>query len=157
MPGKAASLFWLALMAASPASESGFTREFLEAHNSIRADVDLPPLRWSPRLAAVAHEWATTQIVRSQFRHSRLGHGENIFEIRGGRVSPSDVVDAWASEVHDYDPRTNTCRGPKCGHYTQIVWRGTTTVGCGMARSSFRQVWVCEYDPPGNVVGQRPY
>ncbi len=45
----------------------------------------------------------------------------------------------------------------QCGHYTQIVWRGTTTLGCAVARSSFREVWVCEYSPAGNIVGQRPY
>jgi uncharacterized protein YkwD len=145
------------ISAAGPAGESRFAAEFLEAHNAVRADVDLPPLRWSEKLAEVAREWATSEIVRFQFQHSHLGHGENLFEIRGGRVTPADVVDAWASEVHDYDAPANRCRRGKCGHYTQIVWRATTAVGCGAAHSSFREVWVCEYDPPGNVVGQRPY
>src|SRR5436190_20858384 len=85
--------------AASPAGEATLAREFLEAHNAIRAHLDVPPLRWSEKLAAVARQWAMTQIVRSQFQHSRIGHGENLFEIRGGRVSPWAVVDAWASEV----------------------------------------------------------
>jgi pathogenesis-related protein 1 len=30
-------------------------------------------------------------------------------------------------------------------------------VGCGVARSGRTEVWVCNYDPPGNYVGERPY
>jgi len=44
-----------------------------------------------------------------------------------------------------------------CGHYTQIVWRDTKQVGCGVARDNRREIWVCNYDPPGNWVGHRPY
>jgi len=34
------------------------------------------------------------------------------------------------------------------------VWRGTTEVGCGHSRCNGMDVWVCEYDPPGNWEGQ---
>jgi len=46
-----------------------------------------------------------------------------------------------------------------CGHYTQVVWRSTTTVGCAMAvcKDSQEQIWVCQYQKPGNWVGQKPY
>jgi hypothetical protein len=44
-----------------------------------------------------------------------------------------------------------------CGHYTQIVWRNTKSVGCAVARGKGVEVWVCNYDPPGNYAGQRPY
>jgi pathogenesis-related protein 1 len=44
-----------------------------------------------------------------------------------------------------------------CGHYTQIVWRNTKAVGCAVGGKGAREVWVCDYDPPGNYVGQRPY
>jgi PadR family transcriptional regulator len=49
-----------------------------------------------------------------------------------------------------------SCRGV-CGHYTQIVWSNTREVGCGVARDSNREVWVCNYNPPGNWIGERPY
>jgi pathogenesis-related protein 1 len=153
--------FWILALAAAGAAntsgESAFARNVLAAHNSVREAVHLPPLKWSEKLAAVAQQWATNKIVRSQFQHSHLGHGENLFEIRGGRATSWQVVNAWASEARDYDLQKNTCRRAKCGHYTQIVWRNTAAVGCASAHSSFREVWVCEYDPPGNVVGQRPY
>jgi hypothetical protein len=83
-------------------------------------------------------------------------HGENLFMISGGSVTPAEVVQTWVAERGDYNPDANTCAGV-CGHYTQVVWRTTRGVGCGMAFDGYRQVWVCEYDPPGNVAGVRPY
>ena len=66
------------------------------------------------------------------------------------------VVDAWAAEVKDYNAKTHRCKGV-CGHYTQIVWRKSQQVGCGMAACGDTKVWVCNYDPPGNFNGERPY
>jgi hypothetical protein len=37
------------------------------------------------------------------------------------------------------------------GHFTQVVWRATTHVGCGTASCTGLVLWVCNYDPPGNV------
>jgi hypothetical protein len=88
-----------------------------------------------------------------------MGHspyGENLFGIRGASATPDQVVGNWASESGDYDYAANSCHRV-CGHYTQIVWRDSKLVGCGVARARGREVWVCEYDPPGNWVGQRPY
>jgi hypothetical protein len=38
-----------------------------------------------------------------------------------------------------------------------MVWSTTKEVGCGVARNSRREVWVCNYDPPGNYIGKRPF
>src|SRR3979409_941582 len=47
------------------------------------------------------------------------------------------------------------------GHFTQVVWKSTTKLGCAKNTCSLGGVsgtlWACEYDPPGNdpsVVGQ---
>jgi hypothetical protein len=91
------------------------------------------------------------------FRHEQnLRYGQNLFEITGGRASPQQVVDAWASERKEYDARSGTCTG-RCGHFTQIVWRTAEEVGCGSAHRGDREVWVCDYSPPGNIVGERPF
>jgi pathogenesis-related protein 1 len=132
-------------------------REMLAAHNEVRARVDVPPLRWSDRLAARAQDWATHLLQERRFYHRPHPiFGENLFEITGGRTSPSEVVGDWASEGRDYSYRANTCRG-MCGHYTQLVWNNTREVGCAVASEPGREVWVCNYDPPGNWVGERPY
>ena len=74
----------------------------------------------------------------------------------GSRASAAEVVGYWAAEARDYSYRANTCRG-MCGHYTQLVWNDTREVGCAVASEPGREVWVCNYDPPGNWVGERPY
>ena len=79
------------------------------------------------------------------------------------------MVAAWASEVQDYDYATNTCAsGKQCGHYTQLVWRDTLRTGCAHRVCTVNwpfaspsggswDFWVCDYEPPGNWVGQKPY
>lgn len=134
-----------------------WARDMIAAHNAVRARVAMPPLRWSDRLAARARDWADHLLEQQQFVH-RLNspYGENLFKISGANASPAQVVEQWASESRDYDYNSNKCRAV-CGHYTQIVWRDTREVGCGVARAEDRAVWVCNYDPPGNQVGRRPW
>lgn len=132
-------------------------QETLAAHNALRARMKLSPFQWSASLAAVSKKWADTLLSQNRFAHNpKSRYGENLFMIRGGAATPAMVVEDWASESRDYDYRRNSCRGT-CGHYTQLVWRRTRSVGCGVARGRGREIWVCSYDPPGNVVGQRPY
>ena len=46
--------------------------------------------------------------------------------------------------------------GPAVGHYTELIWRDTTHVGCAVAIRGDRAVLACRYSPPGNIDGQRP-
>jgi uncharacterized protein YkwD len=136
---------------------TSLARGMLAAHNAVRARVGMSPLAWSDRLAARSQDWADTLLARKQFIHrANSTYGENLFEIRGATASAAQVVNAWAAESRDYDYNSNRCRGV-CGHYTQIVSRDTKEVGCGVARGGGREVWVCDYDPPGNLVGKPPY
>ena len=153
-------VFGLMLLIAGQAAAQGrgqLQQELLLAHNQVRARVGVPPLAWSAELASYAQEWAERLIERREFGHRPVTPlGENLFAISGGVSSPRKVVGVWAAEGKDYNYRTNRCRGV-CGHYTQIVWRETRQVGCGVARGGGREVWVCNYDPPGNWDGRRPY
>jgi uncharacterized protein YkwD len=138
-------------------AEPGLERAMLAGHNQLRARVGVAPLEWSEKLAAVAQQWANRLIARREFAHRRGGlYGENLYAITGGRAASAMVISAWAAEAADYDIQSNHCRGV-CGHYTQMVWADTKRVGCAVARGGGREVWVCNYDPPGNWVGQRPY
>jgi len=143
--------------APSQTPSSGIAQEMLNAHNRWRSQVGVPPLRWSPQLASYAQDWANQLAARGAFEHRRNSpYGENLFWGQGRRWSPTEVVDDWGSEVQDYNYATNSCRGI-CGHYTQVVWRDTTEVGCGVARSGSQEIWVCNYNPPGNYRGRKPY
>jgi pathogenesis-related protein 1 len=84
-------------------------------------------------------------------------------------------VDGWASEVACWTygkfMQTDSCdmvcttnlSSNGCGHYTQLVWRNTTQVGCGVADCApdglltNRSIWVCNYSAAGNYIGQNPY
>lgn len=141
-----------------PAQDSDLAREMLAAHNDVRKKVGVDPLAWSEDLARVAQEWANTLIAERRFDHRpKSKYGENMFRMDGGRTTPRKVVERWAAEQSNFDYKGNKCKGGECGHYTQIVWRATKQVGCAVARGGSREVWVCEYAPPGNYVGQRPY
>lgn len=132
-------------------------RELVLAHNQWRSRVGVGSLQWSAELAAYAQEWANQLLANGRFGHRESGaYGENIFMARGRQWPAGEVVNRWASEVRNYNHASNSCQGV-CGHYTQIVWRGTTQVGCGVARSADQEIWVCNYNPPGNFVGERPY
>ncbi len=134
-------------------------------------------VEWSPELARDAREWA--QRLRDErgcgLEHRpRSGafarrHGENLYWASALRwsngatepqeVTPAQVVESWYSEKQHYDHASNSCaRGKVCGHYTQVVWADSKRIGC--ARASCQddsQVLVCNYDPPGNYIGRKPF
>jgi uncharacterized protein YkwD len=150
---------------AKPASTSGDTEPAafagtLAAHNRVRANVGVGPLVWSEAVASVAQAWANhlKDTRNCNMQHSSNRYGENLFWGSGKRYSMSEAVASWASEGADYTYASNNCRsGAVCGHYTQVVWRNSKAVGCGMATCGSSMVVVCNYDPPGNYVGQKPY
>lgn len=137
--------------------QSLLAREVIAAHNSVRSRIGVPPLVWSDRMAMLAQNWANTLLVNGAFQHRPNNpYGENLFESGGFDATPFYVVNAWAAEAANYRYATNTCFGV-CGHYTQVVWRDTRAVGCGVARDGRREIWVCNYTPFGNIIGERPY
>ncbi|MEZ4380919.1 MAG: CAP domain-containing protein [Nannocystaceae bacterium] len=139
---------------AEPAAVAGITA----AHNRVRDAHKVAPLTWSPELAAFAQEWADGLAAGGcDLRHrDNPPYGENLFAITGAPASPDQVVGDWAAEEAGYDYKRGRCKGV-CGHYTQVVWAKSQRLGCAMARCGDSEVWVCNYDPPGNYVGERPY
>lgn len=143
----------------APANAS-FADGMLAAHNAWRATVGVPPMQWSDDLADYAQEWANTlQGQQCGLEHRpTYTYGENLASATGMNLSPDGVVGMWGDEGQFYDYDSNTCaRGEICGHYTQVVWRNSTTLGCAQASCGNTTVWVCNYDPPGNMNGARPY
>jgi len=156
-----------------PTADSKLGREMLTAHNEVRAKAKpkprtpLLPLTWSDAMAAKAQAWAN----QCQYKHNPgLGpYGENIAAAAppGSTTNPG-VVQSWAAEVADYSYAKNSCApGKVCGHYTQLVWADTKQVGCAKvlctknspfgANAPEWEFWVCDYAPPGNYVGEKPY
>ena len=168
--------------------ETGRMAGMTAAHNRVRAMVQatppLPPMTWSPTLARYAQEWADMLAMNSCDRPDhrnlddlvRMRYGENL-AVAGGtsprNTTPQWAVDGWAAEVKCWTYGslgvtercdrmcTNELHTDGCGHYTQIVFRDTTQVGCGVsmcqAGGLTRDIWICNYTPPGNVLGVEPY
>lgn len=157
----------------------GFPSEIVDAQNAVRAAASptptppLPAFSWGPTVAATAAAWASGCTYAHNPDVHALYLGENIAATRPvGAYSATEVVGLWASEAPFYDLATNTCdetdpanEAHTCGHYTQLVWRDTLVVGCAVTTCSTGspfgggtwEFWVCDYAPPGNWIGQRPY
>lgn len=135
--------------------------QFLYPQNAARAATGLPPLRWDEGVASYARSYAESRRGDCALVHSSGPYGENLFWGSGGDGgwTPAQAVGAWLAERPRYDYWSNRCSGGMCGHYTQIVWRGSTRVGCAMVNCyNGRGTFItCNYDPPGNYVGMRPY
>jgi pathogenesis-related protein 1 len=147
-----------------PPAEPENMKGMVARHNYWRSKVKVKPLVWSEELAAFAQKWAD-ELARKgcEMEHRPATgewgtrYGENIYWSSGMSNEATAVVDSWASEVKFFNPRNGKCSGGVCGHYTQIVWSATTQVGCGMAKCGNEEIWVCNYDPPGNYKNQKPY
>lgn len=128
----------------------------LLTHNKYRSAVGVADLAWSDDLARSAQHWANALASNCDFDHSDSPYGENIWKGTSGAFTATNVVNSWGSEIENYNYTDNACEGV-CGHYTQIVWGSTTAIGCAMSSCDGVDIWVCQYNPPGNFTGQKPY
>lgn len=125
----------------------------LVAHNRVRAEHCAPPMVWSDGLAAEAQAWATELAASGcAFRHSSSEHGENLAAGTTGSLDDDAVVAMWAAEEEHYDFR-RPAFSMRTGHFTQVVWKDTMAVGCARVSCGRLDIWVCNYDPAGNVEG----
>jgi len=159
-------------------------------------DPALAPYCWKATIATTAQAWADGCNYSHNPSLGMLGLGENLYACASSDTScpmnaPTQSVVSWANEDVSYDYVGNSCSilcqggsndgatcnnhtqcpgglcSGECGHYTQLVWRSTTSTGCGVkdctSNSPFGPSFpnwtlvVCDYEPPGNFVGQRPY
>jgi pathogenesis-related protein 1 len=168
-------------MGSALGSESEMAQRMVDAHNAVRRSLNdpQPDVAWSDALAGYAAEWAG-ELARGcgGLRHrDQDRYGENIAMRGSSRLvdafSPEAAVEGWAAEAACWD--FGTIRGSErcdpscaaelnsngCGHYTQLIWGNTERIGCGYAtceNADFQfEIWVCNYDPPGNFIGQTPY
>ncbi|KAG8790968.1 hypothetical protein FRC12_010498 [Ceratobasidium sp. 428] len=112
-------------------------QQYLDAHNTERAAHGAAALTWDAGTL-----------------------GQNL---AAGTGNPSIATEVgwWNNERSDYNPSN-----PQPSHWTQVVWKGTTKVGCYLATCAPGTILdasygsasyvVCNYSPAGNVIGQFP-
>ena len=151
----------------APRGEARLREAMLAGHNEARAALGLPPLTWSPALAADARIYAEELARSGRFEHSpqprgNPPQGENLWTGTRRAYSYQEMMGHWVAERRFYRPlpvpeSSNSGQFGDVGHYTQIVWRATTEVGCAEAHNRTDDYVVCRYLPAGNVLGEVAY
>ncbi|KAJ7942883.1 Pathogenesis-related protein 1 [Quillaja saponaria] len=133
--------------------------DFVNAHNVARAQVGVPPLAWDDTIVGFARDYANQHVDDCQLVHSSGAgkYGENLAGSTGD-LNGTNAVEMWVSERENYDYNSDSCVGGECRHYTQVVWRDSVRLGCAKVRCNNGGTFIgCNYDPPGNFLGQKPY
>jgi Cysteine-rich secretory protein family len=137
---------------ASYTTQPDLMQSALNKTNAFRAQHNATALTWNTSLADAASAWAS----KCQWEHSGGECGENLAL---GYPSMADAIDAWGKERDSYDFKATAGFGERTGHFTQLVWKDTTSMGCAAIdchdKNSLKGFMViCQYWPPGNVVGK---
>ncbi|XP_006148688.1 peptidase inhibitor 16 [Tupaia chinensis] len=144
-------------------------RLMVELHNLYRAQVTPPAsnmlqMSWDDELAAFAKAYAQQCVWGHNKERGR--RGENLFAITDEGVDVHLAMEEWHHEREHYNLSAAACDpGQVCGHYTQVVWAKTERIGCGShfceklqgVEETNIELLVCNYEPPGNVRGRKPY
>ncbi|KAI9662195.1 MAG: hypothetical protein M1829_006177 [Trizodia sp. TS-e1964] len=135
---------------ASFSSADDFQAAVLTTHNVYRQQHNASDLAWNATLAAWGNSWASSCV----FKHSRGPSGENL---AAGYSNASASVAAWGDERQVFDFE-NGGFSEETGHFTQVVWKASQTIGCARVLCDGQNRvpgWyvICNYFPPGNVEG----
>jgi len=128
----------------------------LSAHNNFRKCHNITQdMTWSTDLANSA-----TQLANScSEAHNSVG--QNI----AMGTTLADAISMWYDEMSlftGYDAPTPAGMGPgetaweTWAHYTQVVWKGSTQLGCATAQcpgAAYPSFTVCNYEAVGNMLG----
>ncbi|KAF5733242.1 putative STS14 protein precursor [Tripterygium wilfordii] len=142
-----------------PSHAQNTPQDYANTHNTARNQVGVSNMTWDDAIATYAQNYADSRIDDCNLVHSNGTYGENLAKGSSGTFSGVDAVNLWVAEKAYYNYTSNSCAvGQQCGHYTQVVWRNSVRLGCARVRCNNGWWFVtCNYDPPGNYVGQRPY
>lgn len=134
----------------NPGDLTDFERSFVDKHNELRAKTGAPPLTLDRNMESYANQHVSSCIFEHSSPHK---YGENL---GAGYPSIEATIQAWFDEWTQY-PFDKPDFYPGTGHFTQVVWKAATKVGCGMkqcegANGTPGVYYSCNYDA-GNLIG----
>jgi uncharacterized protein YkwD len=147
-----------------PQDLSRLEDRLIAIHNRERRATGAAPLIWDDRLAAAAASYGPALERLGKLAHSpdaaRAGQGENLWMGTRGAYSLEEMAGGWAAEKSLFRPGffpqvSRSGAWSDVAHYTQMIWKDSTRVGCAVRKGRQWDFLICRYSPPGNVVGQR--
>jgi uncharacterized protein YkwD len=136
----------LALLQSAEALSGATRKSILAVHNKFRTKHHAPKLVYSETLEKYAQKVSNT----CKMEHSGGPYGENLAM---GYKNAGSAITAWYNEVKNYNYNSPGFSG-STGHFTQVVWKSTKEVGCGITTCNGGTKFVtCSYKDPGNMVG----
>ncbi|PNP48900.1 hypothetical protein TGAMA5MH_00058 [Trichoderma gamsii] len=179
-PKPAASSPAASSSSSSSSSSSGsndYQSAMLNEHNIHRANHSAPALEWDDQLAGFAHITASGCVFAHDMTEGggSVAYGQNLAsfgssgDISGDQILSGrrGVTDQWYNDEMEnwtFYGQSNPPSGldlDAFGHFTQVVWKGSTKVGCATVQCPSGSVlslpsWytVCNYGPPGNFGGE---
>jgi len=152
---------------------SGEMKAVLKLHNVYRCMHGVQDLTWDEKLADNAAVWAENGVFEHSKMPSRVINGTQCGEnlaFGSPTMTGWKATSGWYKEIEFTKPygtaensHDTTVRGQMIGHYTQIVWKWTTTLGCAKGRTTLQgpdgrshdgDFWVCQYGEMGNFKGK---
>ncbi|KAF7928331.1 uncharacterized protein EAE98_002206 [Botrytis deweyae] len=159
------------------ATPTDYVSTALYHHNIHRANHSVPLLKWDTKLVASAQVLAATCKWGHSMNINGGGYGQNIAAygstnakaLGANKEMAVAATNMWYNgEQPTYLPSYYGKNNPDLttfeawGHFTQMVWLGTNSVGCATQLCQPMDIWpsmpawytVCNYSPPGNMGGQ---
>lgn len=130
------------------------------------------PMTWNADLATLAQKRADANLnasIQSGFlteshgdltlpNGSRVGQNLAIETGSSPAVAAANAVNGWYNEKALWDASSGKAFLKSAGHYTQLMWKGSTQVGCALSTGTLNSLPLvaiaCNYSPPGNVTGE---
>ena len=93
-------------------------------------------------------------MARSSNKYKGEELGENLYYGLNSGYAGTGPVDVWYKGEEQFDYKSNRMK-ERTGHFTQLVWKNTKEIPCGIfqdAEGGYYVVW--NYYPAGNYFGE---
>ncbi|KAG9780827.1 hypothetical protein KCU88_g3629, partial [Aureobasidium melanogenum] len=150
-------------------TNDAYINAILIHHNIHRTNHSASALTWSPAMAETARVIAQTCVYEHVTNINGGGYGQSIgagypaTPLGMGNFVTEGLYNSEVNNYVSYGSEPDTSKLNQWGHFTQIVWKSTTSVGCYTAdctATGLQNVGsgvppyftVCNYSPPGMLL-----